>query len=112
MSDKETVKDFLLNQRLQNYGYDYKWFRKMSALKTKMKNRLEGTPDAEIRRVLAKEGILGKGKRLGIVRNSKGRKVVDYTTGQSFNEELLNMMVLSGTKGKKSFYEIQDRWME
>jgi hypothetical protein len=107
MENKETVKQWLLKQKLQNYGYDYKWFRKMGALKSRMKTKLRNTPDAEIRKALAKEGILGQGRRLT---RSKGR--VDYTTGQSFNEEMLNMMTLGATKGKKSFYQIQDRWWD
>jgi hypothetical protein len=58
-------------------------------------------------RALAKEGILGKGRRL-----SRKGGVVDYTTGQSFNEEMLNMMDLGASKGKRSFFQVQSKWMD
>lgn len=105
MENKETIKQWILKQRLQNYGYDYKWFRKMAQRKAMLKSKLEYMPDAMIRKELAKAGILGKGRRL-----SRHGGVVDYTTGQSFNEELINMMQLSASKGKKSFWEVQDKW--
>ena len=105
MANKENVKQWILKQRLQNYGYDYKWFNKMAQKKSMLKSKLKYMSDAEIRKELAKAGILGKGKRL-----TRSKGVVDYTTGQSFNEELLNIMQLSASKGKKSFWEVQDQW--
>jgi len=107
MSEKETVKEWMLKQRLQNYGYDWKFFGKMARKKSQLKNQLKNMNDAEIRKSLATAGILGKGKRLQRI---KGK--VRYDTGQSFNEELLNILQLSASKGKKSFWEVQDRWME
>ena len=53
MENKESIKQWILKQRLQNYGYDYKWFKKMTSLKSRMKTKLRNTPDAEIRRALA-----------------------------------------------------------
>ena len=105
--EKQTVKQYLLKPRLSNYGYDWRWFRKMQQVKTRYKSKVAGLSDADIRRALAKEGILGKGRRL----TRSGGKV-EYTTGQSFNEEYLNMLVLAGSKGKKSFYQIQERWLD
>jgi hypothetical protein len=103
---KENVKDWLLKQRISNYGYDWKWFGKMTRKKAQLKAKIRNMSDADVRRSLAKAGILGSGRRL---ERKRGR--VDYTTGQSFNEELLNMLQLSASKGKKSFWEVQDRWM-
>ena len=107
MGDKETVKQWILKQRLQNYGYDWKYYNKMVQKKAQLKNKLKSMSDAEIRGSLAKAGILGSRGRL-----TRRKGVVDYTTGQSFNEELLNIMQLSASKGKKSFWEVQDKWME
>jgi hypothetical protein len=103
----ETIKDWLLKQRLKNYGYDYKWFRRMQQTNQRYKNRIKNMPDMDVRKSLAQAGILGKGRRL----TRQGGKV-DYTTGQSFNEEYINMVTLAGTKGKKSFFQIQDKWFE
>lgn len=126
MSDKETLKQWILKQKLQNYGYDYKWFNKMKNKKAQLKNQIYRMNDADIRKSLAQAGILGTGRRLNKspaytwVTKKSGKKVLkkvgdrkwEYTTGQSFNEELLNIMQISASKGKKSFWEVQDRWME
>lgn len=108
----ESLKDWLLKQRLENYGYELRDFRHMQRVKSKYRDRIMNMPDADIHRTLAMSGILGRGRRLSVARSRKTReKYWDYTTGQSFNEELVNMMVLSGSKGKKSFWEIQEkRW--
>lgn len=105
MGKQESVKQWMMKQRIENYGYGRKWFNKMKAKKTKLKSQIKVMTDAEIRRSLAKAGILGHGGRL---ERKKGR--VSYTTGQSFNEELINMMQLSASKGKKNFWDTQDRW--
>jgi len=107
MAQKETVKQWILKQRLDNYGYGRKWFGKMTSKKTQLKSQIQRMTDAEIRRSLAKAGVLGGGGRL-----SRKKGVVDYTTGQSFNEELINIMQLSASKGKKNFWDIQDKWAE
>lgn len=60
----ENLKQWLLKQKLSNYGYDYKHFRKMSGLKTKLKSKLTYMPEKDLRKHLAKAGILGKGRRL------------------------------------------------
>lgn len=101
----ETIKEWLLKQRLQNYGYDWKFFGKMAGHKTRLKSKIKGMSDADIRRNLAKARILGSGGRLS---RTKGR--VEYTTGQSFNEELVNMMHL-GAGRKTSFWDLQERWI-
>ena len=122
----ETVKQWLLKQRLDNYGYDYKWFRKMGATKHRYSEKLRARSNEDIKRSLAKAGILGGGGRLSRVPAYKkiklksgktkyvrsGKKQWDYTTGQSYNEEMINMIVLGGSKGKKSFWEIQDKWSQ
>jgi len=118
MDKKETLKQWLLKHKLDNYGYDYKWFNKMSGHKTRLNAKIRGMSDAEIRRNLAKAGILGKSGRLGQapVYKKQGDKWVktsgkqwDYTTGQSFNEELINMLQIGAGK-KKSFWQTQDDW--
>lgn len=126
MGDKETLKQWILKQKLQNYGYDYKWFNKMKNKKAQLKNQIYRMNDADIRRSLAQAGILGSGRRLSKAPETKlvitkegkrkfvrtGKSYWDYTTGQSFNEELLNIMQISASKGKKSFWEVQDRWFK
>lgn len=118
MSD-ENLKQWIMKQRLQNYGYDYKHFKKMSNLKSQLKTKLKYMPESEIRKHLAKEGILGKGRRLSktpsyVKKDGKwvksGKRRWDYTVGQSFNEELLNIMQIPASEGKKSFWEVQDKW--
>ena len=99
-----TAKQWLLKQRLQNYGYDYKDFQKMSASKTRLKKKIKSMSDADIRRNLAKSGVLGKGRRL-----TKRRGSWDYTVGQSFNEELLNMLQL-GSGAKRNWWSTQKIW--
>lgn len=101
----ETIKQWLLKQRLSNYGYGWQDFRRMSSHKARVKAKLMNTPDAEIRRALANAGILGSRGRL----TRRGGRV-DYTVGQSSNEEVINMMQLGATKGKKSFWKHQERW--
>jgi len=117
MVDQE-LKQWLLKHKLENYGYDYKWFNKMSKHKSKLKSKIRVMSDAEIRRNLAKAGILGKTGRLGQapIYQKKGDKWVktskkqwDYTTGQSFNEELINLLQI-GSGNKKSFWQTQDSW--
>tara|TARA_Y100000310_G_scaffold59038_1_gene54360 strand:+ start:1399 stop:1650 length:252 start_codon:yes stop_codon:yes gene_type:complete len=41
----------------------------------------------------------------------KVKKEWDYTTGQSFNEELINMLQI-GSGSKKNFFDTQDKWVE
>lgn len=123
MNRKETLKQWLLKHKLKNYGYDRKWFNKMTSKKTQLKSQIKQMSDAEIRRSLAKAGILGRGGRLGqtpsykkVMKNGKvawvktGSKEWDYTVGQSFNEELLNMLQISASKRKKSFWDVQNKW--
>jgi len=105
----ETLKQWLLKHKLENYGYDYKFFHKMGTHKSKLKNKIKGMSDAEIRKNLAKAGILGRGGRLSKTRTKSGKKVWDYMTGQSFNEELVNMLQI-GSGHKKSFWQTQEGW--
>jgi len=110
MANKE-LKQWLLKHRLENYGYDPKFFKKMSVHKSKLKTKIKGMSDVELRKNLAKAGILGKGRRLTKVRTRSGKKEWDYTTGQSFNEELVNMLQI-GSGSDKSFFETQWKWVE
>ena len=119
MNDKENVKQFLMKHKLQNYGYDYKFFKKMSDHKAKLKAKLRQMDEAQVRKNLAFAGILGRGRRLSHSPVKKrtpsgkwkktGKKEWDYTTGQSFNEELINMLQI-GSGNKKSFWQTQDDW--
>ena len=114
----QKLKQWLLKHKLDNYGYDQKWFAKMSGHKSKLKAKIKVMSDAEIRKNLAKAGILGRSGRLGQapVYKKQGKKYVktskkqwDYTTGQSFNEELINMLQI-GSGHKKSFWQTQEDW--
>jgi len=120
----EELKQWILKQRLQNYGYDYPFFRKLTSKKASLKKQIKNMSDTEIRKTLAKAGILGGHGRLQKTQGyryiktksgkkklvKQGKKEWDYTVGQSFNEELLNIMQLSASKGKKSFWEVQSNW--
>lgn len=101
----QTIKDWLLQQRIENYGYDWKFFNKMAGHKARLKSKIKTMSDAQIRRNLAKAGILRGGT--GRLTRTKGR--VEYTTGQSFNEELVNMLHL-GAGRKTSYWDLQERW--
>lgn len=115
----ESLKEWLLskNQRLSNYGYDWKDFRRMSNQKARYRRQLRNVPDREIRKTLATSGILGRGGRLqrtpSYIRLPSGKfaragkKQWNYTTGQSYNEEYLNLLSLASSKGKKSYWERQ-----
>ena len=105
----QELKKWLTKHKIENYGYDWRYFQKMSQHKAKLNAKIKNMSDAEVRRNLAKAGILGKGRRLSKTRTRKGNKVWDYTTGQSFNEELINMLQI-GSGNKKSFWETQEGW--
>jgi len=114
----QSLKKWLLQHRLDNYGYDWKHFQKMSGHKSRLKSKIMQMNDADIRRNLAQAGILGKTGRLGQapIFKKQGKKYVktskkqwDYTTGQSFNEELINLLQI-GSGHKKSFWQTQDDW--
>ena len=91
----QTAKQWILKQRLENYGYDWKDFNKMSQNKSRLKSKIKNMSDADIRRNLAQAGILGGGgrfgqrpvmKKVGNKWKKTGKKDWDYTVGQSFNE--------------------------
>jgi len=121
----QQLKDWILKQNLDNYGYDQRWFQKMVQHKARLKRKVKTMSDAEIRRSLAKAGILGQDRRLEKTQQMKviktkegktklvptGKRVWKYTTGQSFNEELINILQIPATKGKKSFWETQEEWV-
>ena len=118
MARKKTAKDWILDQRLQNYGYDWKDFSKMSGQKSRLKSKIKNMSDADIRRNLAQAGILGGGgrfgqrpvmKKVGNKWKKTGKKDWDYTVGQSFNEELMNIMHV-GTGKKKNWWSSQQIW--
>jgi len=119
-----TAKDWILNQRLENYGYDWKDFNKMSQNKARLKRKIKDMKDADIRRNLAQAGILGSGRRLSkvkpykkVIKNGKEKWVRDgsragewdYTTGQSFNEELMNIMHIGSGK-QRNWWSDQQIW--
>ena len=108
----ENLKQWILKQRLENYGYDWKDFNKMSGSKVRLKSKIKNMSDAEIRKNLAQAGILGGSGRLQkspaykrITKKSgktklikAGKKQWNYTIGQSFNEELINIMHIGSGK--------------
>ena len=113
-----TAKDWILSHRLENYGYDWKDFQKMSRNKSRLKSKIKSMDDAVIRKNLAKAGILGRGGRFGQTPVKKmvgkkwvktGKKDWDYTVGQSFNEELMNIMHVGSGK-KNSWWNSQKIW--
>lgn len=114
----KTAKEWILSHRLENYGYDWKDFNKMSQNKTRLKKQIKSMSDTEIRKNLAKAGIIGRGGRLGKTPVHKkvgkkwvktGKKQWDYTVGQSFNEELMNIMHVGSGK-KTNWWSSQRIW--
>ena len=76
MGDKETLKQWIKKQRLENYGYEPSYFRKMQSHKARVFKKLDKVPEQEVAKALAKAGILGKGRRLSKVRTRKGTRVL------------------------------------
>ena len=115
---KQTAKEWILKQRLENYGYDWREFNKMSQNKARLKSKIRQMSDADIRRNLAKAGILGGGGRLHtspIHKKIKGKwkktsgKNWDYDVGQSYNEELMNILHI-GIGKKTNWWSSQRIW--
>ncbi len=84
--EMKRILDWLLNQRLRNYGYDYKDFRRLSNYASKFRRLIRKFYDSLIISEKVKTGDFMNG-RLEIENNQ-----VHYTTGQSFNEEYINLM--------------------
>ena len=82
----QRILDWLLSQRLKNYGYDYRDFRRLSNYASKFRHLIRKFYDSLVISEKVKAGDF-MGGRLEIENNQ-----VHYTTGQSFNEEYINLM--------------------
>ena len=80
------ILDWLLKQRLRNYGYDYRDFKRLSNYASKVRRLIRQFYDSLIISEKVKAGNFMSG-RLEIENNQ-----VHYTVGQSFNEEYINLM--------------------
>ena len=82
----QKILDWLLKQRIRNYGYDYRDFRRLSNYASKFRRLIRQFYDSLIISEKVKTGDF-MGGRLEIENNR-----VHYTVGQSFNEEYINLM--------------------
>jgi len=80
------ILDWLLSQRLRNYGYDWRDFKRLSNYASKLRRKIRQNYDSLVISEKVKAGDFMNG-RLEIENNQ-----VHYTTGQSFNEEYINLM--------------------
>ncbi len=84
--EMEQILNWLLQQRLENYGYDWRDFRRLSSYASKFRRLIRRFFPSIVLSSRAREGNLMRG-RLGISPDG-----VEYTVGQSFNEEYINLM--------------------
>ena len=82
----DLIRIWLLSQRLENYGYDVKEFNKLKSRKAFL-----------IRKLKKNYLILSKKKFYGIYNRlyhykKDNKTYIGYTTGQSFNEELITLL--------------------
>ena len=82
----QKILDWLLKQKLTNYGYDYRDFRRLSNYASKLRSKIRKFYDSLVISEKVKNGNFMNG-RLEIENNQ-----VHYTVGQSFNEEYINLM--------------------
>lgn len=85
-NNNDLIREFLLNQKLENYGYDYKSF-------CQLKNR----KNYLIRKLKKNYKILDTSKFYGIFNrlylySSNNTLKVGYNVGQSFNEEFITLL--------------------
>lgn len=78
----EILKEYLLTGRLENYGYDWKDFRRMSNTASKLRGKIRLMSEKEIR-----SRLLPNFDRLQF-----SEKRVNYIVFQSWNEEYLNLL--------------------
>lgn len=80
------ILDWLLSQKLVNYGYDWKDFKRLSNHASRLRRKIRLFYDSLVISEKVKAGNFMNG-RLAI---EDGQ--IAYTTGQSFNEEYINLM--------------------
>jgi len=80
------ILNWLLSQRLRNYGYGWRDFKRLSNYASKLRHKIRESYGSLVASEKVKAGSFALG-RLGI----KDRQVT-YTVGQSFNEEYINLM--------------------
>lgn len=76
---QEKIRSFLLSHRLENYGYYYKDFCKLSKRASYYRNKLRHCP-------------INIAKNYGIFDRLIVTPSLQYITGQSFNEEYITLM--------------------
>jgi len=82
----QKILDWLLSQRLRNYGYYWRDFRRLSDYASKLRRKIRQNYDSLVISEKVKTGDFMNG-RLEI---EDGQ--VFYVVGQSFNEEYINLM--------------------
>ena len=80
------ILNWILSQKLSNYGYDWKTFRRLSNHASRLRRKIREFYDSLIISEKVKAGNFMNG-RLAIENGQ-----VTYTVGQSFNEEYINLI--------------------
>ena len=88
--EAQLIVDWFLNQRLSNYGYNFKTFQRLSSMASSLRQRMRFFRN-EVERFLMSNQNEIMGGRLYV---DKTDKKVRYVVGQSFNEEYINMMMI------------------
>jgi len=84
--EMSNIIDWLLSQRLTNYGYNYKDFKRLSNYASKFRKLIKWF----YRDIITNREVLQGDFMSGRLRLVDGK--VDYIIGQSFNEEYINLM--------------------
>jgi len=85
-TEMKVILDWLLQQRLSNYGYTHRDFRRLSNYASKFRGLIRDF----YRDIITNKDVLKGNFMSGRLRLSGGE--VDYIVGQSFNEEYINLM--------------------
>jgi hypothetical protein len=88
--EREAILNWLLKQRLRNYGYYWQDFKRLSNYATKFRKLIKDNYHHILKNDKCWEDSFFWG-RLG-VENWDGKIQVIYVVGQSFNEEYINLM--------------------
>ena len=102
---KEELKrilNWLLERKIINYGYDYRDFKRLSNYASKFRRLIKENYNNILHNEKVKEGYF-MGGRLGI--SAYG---VEYTVGQSFNEEYINIM--ADILNRSGVYKSRLKW--
>ena len=82
----DLIREWLLSQRLENYGYDYKDFQQLQSRKAYLIKKLKKNY-----KILSNKEFYGIFRRLYHYKKDN-KTYIGYIVGQSFNEELITLL--------------------